>query len=154
MPYAKVKPVINLSVRGLCVKPYYNHSKGCPNWNKKVGCPPQAKLLYDILDFQKPIYCIYNIFDFASHINKMKNNHPDWSERQLECCLYWQGTARKQLKNEIKKFLKEHDDDMVIISCPEACGVDITATMKTIGEELEWPPVILTYQVALAGIPI
>jgi hypothetical protein len=30
----QVNPVIDYSVRGLCVKPYYNHPKGCPNFIK------------------------------------------------------------------------------------------------------------------------
>lgn len=40
MPFQKVTPVIDYKMRALCVKPYYNHKKGCPNFNKKAGCPP------------------------------------------------------------------------------------------------------------------
>lgn len=76
----QVNPVINHSVRGLCVKQYYNHPKGCPNFNKKNGCPPNAKYFEDVYDLNKPIYAICNIFQFNKHIEKMKFNHPDWSE--------------------------------------------------------------------------
>jgi len=35
---------------------------------------------------------------------------------------------------------------------PEAMGVNVTETMKRVGIELEWPPVNVAYQIALAGI--
>lgn len=50
----QVNPVIDYSVRGLCVKPYYNHPKGCPNFNKKKGCPPNAELFDKVYDLTKP----------------------------------------------------------------------------------------------------
>jgi len=84
----------------------------------------------------------------------MRTKHPEWSERQLACCLYWQGTARKQLAERIKEFLKGQDEHLVVLRCPEATGVNVTATMKTLGIELERPPVIMAYQVALAGSPV
>jgi hypothetical protein len=80
----------------------------------------------------------------------MRDRHPDWS-RQVECCLYWQGTARKQLESEIQLFYTQHPH-FLATRCPEAMGVNITATMAGIGVELEWPPVTRTYQVALAAI--
>jgi hypothetical protein len=81
----------------------------------------------------------------------MKAKHPTWSQRQLECCLYWQGKARKQLRLRVEAFLKNNGSKAVLY-CPEACGVDITETMRSIGVELEWPPKIYTYQVALIGV--
>ena len=98
------------------------------------------------------VYAIWNKFDFKSHCNKMRALHPDWSSRQIECCLYWQGTARKHLKSNIKLFLKEYPQ-LIVVNCPEAQGVDITATMASIGIYLEWSPVDFTYQVVLAGHP-
>jgi len=40
------------SVRGLCIKPYYAHKKGCPNYNRRKDCPPKVKMLdeYFIMD--------------------------------------------------------------------------------------------------------
>ena len=52
---------------------------------------------------------------------------------------------------KIKKFLIEHRE-YSIIACPEACGVNLTATMQKIGIELEWPPENVAYQIVLAGI--
>jgi len=146
--FKRVTPVVDHSVRDLCGRPYYNHPKGCPNLGKN-SCPPLAPLIEDII-YLDGVYVIYNIFDFRSHCDRMRQRHPEWSLRQIECCLYWQPKARKQLKEEIKKFKKEFPD-YIIVRTPEACGVDLTATMKSIGIELEWPPVSVTYQIVLAG---
>ncbi len=159
--FHKVNPVVDLSVRILCARPYgynekrYSHPKGCPNFNKKDGCPPQAKLITDLLDFTKPIYAIWNIFDFESHCNRMRKLHPEWSQRQVECCLYWQPKARKQLRIEVQRFLRQCKcllgEHVKILKCPEANGVNVNATMKSIGHILEWPPKTITYQIVLAG---
>jgi predicted metal-binding protein len=175
--FIQVTPVIDYSVRGLCCKPYPLHKNGCPNFNHKEGCPPNAKLFDKVFDLNKPIYAIYNVFDFKSHVEKMRAANPGWSQAQLTCCLYWQNGARKQLSTEIFRFLHEHArfdvnlyvavalykglekdlkhwSDRIIPSPPEAMGVNLTATMKNAGIELEWPPVEKAYQIALAGILI
>lgn len=144
--------IVRPEVRALCQQCYPNHPKGCPNFGYRANCPPKAPLIGNAIDLSQPVFCIYNRFDFKAHTDKMKAKHPNWSKKQVECCLYWQGTARKQLKGHIKLFLFEHPG-YHILDCPEACGVDITATMKNIGIELEWPPVNYTYQVALVGLP-
>ena len=139
-----------VDVSGLCRKPYPLHPKGCPNWNKKLGCPPTCRRVDHVLDLSQPIYAIYNAFDFATHTAKMRAKHPDWSQRQVECCLYWQGTARKTLRSLFIEFRKAHPGLHVMMT-PEGSGVDITATMASIGINLEWPPVNVAYQVAIAG---
>jgi hypothetical protein len=147
----QVKPVIDYSVRNLCFKPYPRHPKGCPNFGKRDTCPPKA-LYYDkVYDLTKHVYAIYNVFDFKEHVDKMKSKHPLWSENQLRCVLYWQGSARKSLKNKILEFLKENREYQVE-TCPEAMGVNVTETMKNVGIILEWFPENVAYQVALAGV--
>jgi predicted metal-binding protein len=134
----------------LCRQSYPGHTKGCPNYGKKKGCPPQQKLFFDIFD--QDFYLIYTEFDLATHVKKMRKKHSDWTDRQLYCCLYWQGTARKNLKAEItraKKMLPHHH----ITTCPEAMGVNVTDLMEDNADiELEWPPKTTTYQVAIAGL--
>jgi len=152
----EVKLILDDSVRNICYRPYPLHPRGCPNYGKKKTCPPQVPFMRDFIDLTKPVYAIWNVFDFYSHVQRMKNLHPDWSRRQLECCLYWQGTARKRLQEEIISFklsLLNHpfSGAIAIIACPEAMGVNVTETMKSIGEILEWPPITKTYQVAIAG---
>jgi predicted metal-binding protein len=146
-----VEPVIDMSVRALCVKPYPGHKKGCPNYGKKKGCPPEAPRFDDEYDLTKPIYAIINKFDIASHVSRMRELHPDWSQRQLDCCLYWQPRARNQLLEHIRYFLGKHPGYR-FETCPEAMGVNVTETLKRVGIILEWPPRQWACQVALAGI--
>jgi len=149
--YIKVVPVVDKSVRKLCRCQYPLHPKGCPNWNKRLSCPPKAPMIYDTLDLSEDVYAIYNIFNYKSHVNKMRRKHPDWSDRQIKCVLYWQGTARKRLRGKIGVF-KNLFTDYIIVMCPEAQGVNLTETMKNVGIILEWPPENLAYQIVLAGI--
>ena len=148
--FIQVQPVIDVKMRQLCLKPYPGHTKGCPNWSKRDICPPRVPLLSDSIDLNFPVYAIYNVFDFAGHVSKMRAKHPKWSDRQVGCCLYWQSAARKQLRKKIKDFLYENPG-LTIIQNPEAQGVNITTTMAMVGLKLEWPPENVTYQIVLAG---
>lgn len=147
-----VIPVIDYSVRDLCIRPYPGHPKGCPNYSKKDGCPPSAKLFDSVYDLSQPVFAILNNFDLTAHVTRMMERHPTWSQRQLECCLYWQPKARKQLREHIKYFLSNHSGYKVE-TCPEAMGINITQTLKNSGIVLEWPPKKVSCQVALAGKP-
>ena len=148
----RVEPVYNAIVRGLCPRPYPLHPHGCPNFGKKEGCPPKAPRLPEVFDLTRPCYAILNAFNLGAHVAKMREKHPEWSPRQLECCLYWQPTARKQLEREISAFVVDHPG-MVITRCPEAMGLNVTATLARLGVNLEWPPVEQATQVAFAGSP-
>jgi hypothetical protein len=150
MPFAQVIPVVDYSVKGLCVKPYLGHKLGCPNFHKRKDCPPFAPKITETLDIAKPVYAIWNAFDIGSHIAKMRAKHPRWSEHQLSCCLYWQPKARKALRSIIRAFLRDNPH-LRAISTPEAQGVNLTATMASIGIILEWPPRNIAYQIVLAG---
>jgi hypothetical protein len=149
---AIVTPVIERRVRSYCRLPYPGHPRGCPNLGKRAICPPKAPMFDKIIDTSKPIYCIYYKFDLKSHVEKMRARHPDWSDRKIRCCLYWQGTARKQLKLKCDYFLQDYPD-YLILTCPEGNGVDIDATVKQIGIELQWPATDYAYKIALAGVP-
>ena len=153
MPWNMIDVVVyDPSVRELCTERYPNHTKGCPNYGKKPSCPPQAPLFMDICDSSRPIFVIWNRFDFGAHVARMKAKHPEWSERQLACCLYWQGTARKVLAGEIEEFKRTYPTYQVT-RCPEAMGINVTATMKKyLAISLEWPPVNHAYQVAVGFI--
>lgn len=144
--------IIDYTVRGLCSHPYPNHLHGCPNYGKKPGCPPQCRKIENVLNLKKPVYAIWNKFNLADHVARMKDLHPFWSWRQLVCCLYWQPRARKQLKANLILFKRQHPD-LIIVPNPEGAGVNVTATMARIGIHLQWPPKTTTYQVALAGTP-
>lgn len=148
------KIVFDPKIRKLCSRPYQNHPKGCPNFGKRISCPPQSPLLNEVYDIFKGFWIVWNVFDFKNHVNKMQRAHPNWTRRQLECCLYWQGKARKQLKQKIDDaaYHLQGKDWWEVTTRPEAMGVNVTATMKNLGVELEWPPINYTYQVALFGV--
>lgn len=150
--YIKVVPVIDYSVRNFCTRPYPGHPRGCPNYGKRSACPPQAPYFEQVFDLNKPIYAICNVFHLRKHVELMRARHPNWTDRQLRCCLYWQPKARKQLAGEIERF-KFHHPSYKVVTVPEALGVNITETMKRLGVDLEWPPQEVAYQVALAGYP-
>lgn len=151
MGWAVVDPVVDLSVRMLCLKKYPGHRRGCPNYEHKTGCPPYAPTISQLLNLQLPVWAIWNVFDFAGHCHRMKAKHPRWSKRQIECCLYWQPKARKELKEKIEQFEASQPGKQYIVMNPEGAGVNVTETMKSIGIELQWPPVTKTYQIVLAG---
>ncbi len=141
---------LNIDSPKFCCMPYPNHPKGCPNYGKKDGCPPNVSMLNEILNFNKEAYLIYTDFDMGDHTKKMREIHPDWSERQIYCCLYWQPKARKLHRQEEEKCKKEKKIDLVLPS-PEAMNVNVTSLMKKIGVNLEWPPKKITRLVSLGG---
>ncbi len=175
--FIQVQPVIDYTVRKLCCSPYPRHDKGrnigCPNFNHKEGCPPKAPLFDKVFNLNEPVYAILNKFDLDAHVQKMKAGHPNWSDAQLRSCLLWQGRARKQLAKQVSEFILTHpqyDVSMsyyrgiekelgplygkIITASPEAMGVNVTKTLADAGIILEWPPIKVAYQVALAGMKL
>jgi len=136
-------------IQRLCCHPYHNHPRGCPNFGKKIGCPPNQLLINEVLDFNKKIYLIYTEFNLVKHARKMRRLYPYWSEYQIYCVLYWQSKARVFQRQEEKIALQKYGFDY--IACPEACGVNVTELMKRIGIILEWPPRKITRLVSLGG---
>lgn len=152
MPWTKIDPVFQPDlVRLLCIVPYAGHPKGCPNFGQNIRCPPKARLWRDVYDSVEPCFAVYTTFDLASHVARMKERHPGWSERQLRCCLYWQGTARKHLNREILSFCLTHPRYSTETT-PEAMGCNVTETLCKAGVALEWPPVNMATLVAFAGV--
>ena len=149
--WAEVHPVIDYSMRALCAKAYPGHPKGCPNLNdpNHPQCPPHVPRIEVAFALTRPVWAVWNVFPFGEHVARMREKHPAWSRRQLECCLYWQGTGRKDLKRILGEFLRNHRG--LVAYSPEALGVNVTETMRSIGIELEWPPVTVAYQIVFAG---
>jgi predicted metal-binding protein len=154
MPWTKVVDLVFQPevTRLLCIKPYVGHPRGCPNFGKIDRCPPRAPLWFDVYDRFEPCFAIYTLFEISLHVAKMSERHPDWSERQVRNCLYWQGTARKDLKQQLLKFYLTHPE-YEFETTPEAMGINVTATMAAAGVTIEWPPRSFVTLVALAGIP-
>lgn len=158
LPINYIQPVMDESVRQLCQRPYYNHSKGCPNYGKRDTCPPKAVLLTEYFDMAKPIIAVWVAFDLAQHRAKMKERHPNWSRRQLDCCLYWQGGVNKRLRQEVRynkgrSTLFNRHKELIATYVPEAMGVNVTETMRKVGLILEWPPENIVRKIAFVGCP-
>lgn len=150
----QVFPVIEPVVRELCTAPYAGHPHGCPNFGNRETCPPQALLFFSVYDLAQPVYAVINEFDLGRHVVNMRAAHPKWSDRQLRCVLYWQGTARAALKQKVIEALRTLPVGFKAEMCPEAMGVNITETLRRAKIHLEWPPVHIARQVALLAKPI
>lgn len=151
----RVAPVLDPTVRGLCCKPYDLHPRGCPNFGKRAACPPAAPLYSDAYDMARPVWAVVNEFDLGAHVERMRSAHPEWSDRQLRCVLYWQSGARRNLNNAIFAMRESvtFPAGCQVETCPEAMGVNVTATLAAEGIALEWPPVRIARQVALIAYP-
>jgi len=153
MPHVIVSPVFDARARTMCCLPYPRHPRGCPNYGKSPRCPPRAPSLFDHFDESGPFYAVYSVFQLGEHVGTMRSRHPDWSEPQLRCVLYWQNRARARLREEVESFRRGHPERRwVVEETPEAMGCDVTATLAAAGVVLPWPPVDVAYHVALAGL--
>ena len=151
-----VRLVVDMEVRTLCCRAYPGHRRGCPNYRKRAGCPPDGPLIVELLDLTEATWAVWVEFDIAAHREKMLRAHPGWSRRQADCCLYWQGGVLKRLRREVENFrelVEQSPLDMPLktLYCPEAAGVNVTETMRRIGVELEWPPEKIVRKVAIVG---
>jgi len=141
---------IDYNVRNWCTMPYPGHSKGCPNFGKKETCPPKIGLIDNLFDLSKEHWFAVVKFDLAGQVNRMANIHPEWSDRQCRCCLYWQGGVRKNLKKLCNKFLSSKSG-LTFSFCPEAMGVNVFRTFHRNGIMMRKNPKDIVYKVALIG---
>ena len=130
-----------------CILPYPGHPKGCPNYNKNQLCPPSIMNFTGELDKFKFFYLVYAKFDLYNYKKEMLKIHPNWSERQATCVLYWQSSVKKHLKEYIKNiYVKNNKKSIYILSCGsgfqddtflqedvysmEAVGINVFKTLK------------------------
>lgn len=147
----KINPkliVYSEKIQKLCLRKSKSFPKGCPNYGKKQGCPPTV-LIDKVLDLNKEIYVIWTNFKIGEFANRIKEKHPDWTEKQCYCCRYWQPGARKIHREELEKYKKQYGFEK-IISCPEGNGVQVSGLMARLGIKLEWPPRKITRIISLA----
>lgn len=133
----------------LCRLPYPNHPHGCPNFNRKESCPPNAKCFSKLVSF--PLFLIGVRFDLEKHVEKMRIKHPRWSERQLTCLLYWQNRVDKLLREECNKIVSKHPDYVAVYK-PEANGVNVFATCRNLDIILERNPKKYVWKIAIIGV--
>lgn len=140
---------INSKTREWCKLPYPNHPNGCPNFNKNPDCPPTCKFISDFIDLTKKVYFVIVKFDLQKHIISMMQKHPDWSCNQAKCCLYYQNTLRKALKDKILYTFSIKEFNYTLV--PEAMGVNVMLTLRNIRYDFEIKPVNFVNKVALIG---
>jgi len=137
-----------------CKYQYPGHKKGCPNYCKVQKCPPFSKYVTEIFDITQPLYFVFSEFDLLAHVEKMRNRHPKWTERQLRNCLYWQPRSRKQMLERTKQAILLLKTEMMHLM-PEAIGVNVYATAAISGMRLEKIKDIETcHHISMLGYPV
>lgn len=135
----QLEEIISANTVEWCKLPYPNHPKGCPNFGKRGGCPPDAPLWQSLVE--SPYLLVYQRFDLEAQENRMLKKHPNWSTRQARCCLYWQKSVTSSVIAEAQKFvLLDYlfgSKSLYIIKNPEGAGVDLFRTCRLVGIELE-----------------
>jgi predicted metal-binding protein len=97
--------VFTEKAREWCKLPYPmpkpDHPRGCPNYGKNPLCPPNSPYRADILVKFKKFKIVYAVFDFKRYKELVREQHPAWSDRQVENVLYWQSAVKKVLKQRV-----------------------------------------------------
>ncbi len=141
------KLIINHDARKWCALPYPDHPKGCPNYNKKAICPPQVSYIEEWLAGTGELRFVCVSFNLKEHADRMLRLHPNWSQRQARCLLYWQPRVNKELISLVSTFV--HENGLKITYCPEAMGVDVIKTAQSVGIPIEAPPTDIVHKIAL-----
>ena len=131
-----------------CTLPYPGHKNGCPNFGKNESCPPQAPYFLDI--YKPDVFVAFMRFDFGEFLSKKREIHPDWTERALRNPWHFQGHLDSRLRSFVNSELDNPEfKNFIVVSSPEAMGVNMHLTALRAGVKLEWPPQKNMYRLAL-----
>lgn len=138
-----------------CKMPYEGEKGGCPFYDTRPECPPQTKLLDELLDLSHyhvinsvnfsyrvaggegpSLYLVYQEFNLALQEYKMSNKHPDWTVKQCRCCRYYQRGLDNRIRDEAEKFIRGRKG-YTILERPEANGLNCFSTFRLHGMKLE-----------------
>ncbi|MFX1479986.1 MAG: hypothetical protein ACFFCI_17850 [Promethearchaeota archaeon] len=148
-------------IEDLCYRPYPDHPKGCPNIEKCAHMNiPNFGVLTSHLEYDYYFYLVYAKFDFKRYKESRKEEHLNWTERQVECLLYWQNSVKSLLSKYLDSIdLKgayvlgcgsgmklEHQDR--VGSMENSC-INVFSTMKLNGIKMEVKPKKVIYLVCL-----
>lgn len=133
----KIHTLVLADTSRWCRLPYRNHEKGCPMFNKRKCCPPQARPINDLIDTSLDMWFIVYTFDIRKYIHNMKFSHPKWSYFQLRNPLYWQGHVKSELKKAAERFTLLHDGTCYFL-IPEAHGIFVLLTALLHDIPIEW----------------
>lgn len=127
------------TVNYLCTKEYPKHKKGCPNFNRKQGCPPNILHISQQYDLES-INMLLVRFPFLYYTDLKQQDHPDWSLRELSNQRHWQNHLKGTLNKYWKNIKKEYPEYKLIRN-PEGQGVNVEETLKELNIELQWPKI-------------
>ncbi|MGI6484602.1 MAG: hypothetical protein ACOX0R_03195 [Candidatus Dojkabacteria bacterium] len=124
------------TANSLCVQPCYNYKRGCPNFGKKEGCPPNLKHISEEYDMNS-IHILLLKFPFGEYFAQRKEVHPDWTDRALINPRHWQNHLKACLNREWEN-IKDDYPEHTFIQNPEGQGVNIVETLEGYEIEMEW----------------
>ncbi len=145
-----LKPISHYKckIQYLCELPYPDHPNGCPNYNKNPLCPPHSPNRKEILKKYQYFTLFMVKFDFKRHKEQMKMNHPDWSDRQIACNLYYQSHIKKLFYAYVSPYYVY--PNQVLMGCGsgfgtniysmESVGINVFQTLKKLNYQLEPNP--------------
>ena len=138
------------TIESWCRLIYPGHPKGCPmvatcTWKKRGPLQEKFKGYRELRIF-------YVEMELEPYAAKMKEKHPDWSERKCKNLLYWQKTLRKALCEYVWKELGLKWAHSTYLHA-EGGGVNFYKTMRKFGIELDLPKALHTVRnIAVVGI--
>jgi len=142
--------VIQPETREWCKLPYTGHPKGCPNYGISKECPPKIEKVNKIFNLSKKHW--FAIEEFTNTCKKMLLLHKNWSQKQTKCCLYWQNSVRKKLKEQCLEFIYSHPNCIYTL-IPEAMGINVFRTAYKHGIKINRNAYPIVYKIALIGEP-
>lgn len=120
-----------------CKLPYPGHKRGCPNFPK---CPSRFEDFNNLQERWDHWFAVIEEFDLKTHAGKMKLIHPEWTERQCRNLLYWQPSVKYRLRNKAYAYW---GGDCTVLEIPEACGINVFATLSKVGVIIDRNPIIV-----------
>ncbi|MFW9854605.1 MAG: hypothetical protein ACFFFG_06075 [Candidatus Thorarchaeota archaeon] len=90
-------------------------------------------------------------FNLKAHRDKMKEKHPNWTEKQCRNVLYWQGGVRSRLKKKCIQFCQ--NTPRIFTLLPEAMGVHVIRSVKKVDIPIKARPKDRVVKIALVGYP-
>jgi predicted metal-binding protein len=87
-----------------CQKPYHQHPKGCPNFGKRETCPPHVTSAKTLIQNYPFHHIVWGVFEIKTFADIRREEHPEWSERQLRNPRHWQNQLKAMLRNYIMEF--------------------------------------------------
>jgi len=149
-------------IKELCARPYPGYPDGCPNRFKcrTLGIRPFEEIKqrgkFD------EYYLIYARFDFKTYKELRRDQHPDWSDKQLGNSRHWQAAVKKKITTMIENATIPSTDyvlgcgsglklkhQQIVGSMENAC-INVFSTMRKNGiKDMEVRPENVIYLVCL-----